>query len=1065
MRPHKLMMKAFGPFAKETTVDFDRMGNSIYLISGDTGSGKTTIFDGIIYALYGTASGGARSGLGTESFHSDYAKDGQHREEMRVEFTFSNAGRTFTVMRKMNWGKKGDSKSVSKGSALSEGGNTLVWGKGREDKDEVTAKVTEILGLDADQFRRIIMLAQGEFQKFLTARSDERGAILGKLYDNRQHQDFQLRLKAAAARLREKDETLISEAKAQLKLFVYPEHLTEEERSALLVDHPFLLSKMQEVNQRMEAALLDLQREIAKKEAHQKKLETEKTQGEARNALLDDLAQKREQLSRLEDEKSRFEALKARVKLAEAAERVLPSELAGKQAEENWRKLCAAVAALAEKQELLKVRAAALQEAILAAEKENEPKIAEDQKEQSAVRTILPVYEELAKSRAERQKKIQEQAEIVQKVKDAKEELENRQKRQTELKAELERLSEAGEAAVANAKRVQEDFTARREDLTAVRQSVQSVKRLAEEETAFSRSLLEKQRTEVALEEKHLSLNKAFLQGQAGFLAQEMREKLKTETEVTCPVCGVKHTRADESRFAECHEDIPSREDVDKAYQKWNEAREAANTAKETHDKKEAELNSQRQVLLEQAEKLIAVSDWEVLADGSVLSAALADCEKKLLAAENAYQKAVEDRKTKEKALSEKAGTDEAIAAAEAALEQFRQRQSEADNAATAAETSVKNWEKQLQGYPENREQAERRIDFLEERIRTRKHRIEEAQKAFSDCQNQQAATTGEWKNACAEEKNRKAEKEEKEAAYAAQRKKYAFADDAAYRDALQPEGVLLDAEGIGRWITHNQEKIGKYEQECRELQAAIDQLLASAKGMERTDIRAVEEQIGEIAEQLNGLQNKKTVLAADVRTNQSVFEELSSLQKQRSRYRKVFQELNPLADTANGNYAFCRYVLRGFFDRIVEHANVHLETMTDGEYALVPKETGDGRKNIGLELKVLNTITGLERETASLSGGQLFEASLALALGLSDIVQMESTSRIQIDSMFIDEGFGSLDGARLDKAIEVLQHLSAGKRQIGIISHVARLDECLPRKIHVIARAGGSTVEIETDA
>ena len=92
-------------------------------------------------------------------------------------------------------------------------------------------------------------------------------------------------------------------------------------------------------------------------------------------------------------------------------------------------------------------------------------------------------------------------------------------------------------------------------------------------------------------------------------------------------------------------------------------------------------------------------------------------------------------------------------------------------------------------------------------------------------------------------------------------------------------------------------------------------------------------------------------------------------------------------------------------------------------------------------------------------------DANLGLALGLSDIVQMDSTSSIRIDSMFIDEGFGSLDSGRLDKSIEVLEHLAAGKRQIGIISHVSRLDECLPKKIHVIAGERGSTVRIETDA
>ena len=212
-------------------------------------------------------------------------------------------------------------------------------------------------------------------------------------------------------------------------------------------------------------------------------------------------------------------------------------------------------------------------------------------------------------------------------------------------------------------------------------------------------------------------------------------------------------------------------------------------------------------------------------------------------------------------------------------------------------------------------------------------------------------------------------------------------------------------------------------------------------------------------------LNSERTELEVAYQKDRDVYNNLSSIEKQRRKYRKVFDKLNPLTETADGKYSFSRYVLNDFFHRIIEQANIHLETMTDGEYCLVPKETGDGRMNIGLDLKVLNTITGLERETGSLSGGQLFEASLSLALGLSDIVQMDSTSSIRIDSMFIDEGFGSLDSGRLDKSIEVLEHLAAGKRQIGIISHVSRLDECLPKKIHVIAGERGSTVRIETDA
>ena len=171
MRPHKLTMKAFGPFAQETAVDFDAMSNEVYLITGATGSGKTTIFDGIVYALFGTASGEGRCGIGnTEAFHSDYAKQGDKRAEMQVKLTFSNVGKEYNVERRMYWGKNGSAQKATKESVLYENGEMIATGKGLESRDDVSKKIEEILGLDAVQFRKIIMLAQGEFQKFLTSK-------------------------------------------------------------------------------------------------------------------------------------------------------------------------------------------------------------------------------------------------------------------------------------------------------------------------------------------------------------------------------------------------------------------------------------------------------------------------------------------------------------------------------------------------------------------------------------------------------------------------------------------------------------------------------------------------------------------------------------------------------------------------------------------------------------------------------------------------------------------------------------------------------------------------------
>ena len=134
MRPHNLTIKAFGPFGEETTVDFDAMGNSVYLIAGETGVGKTSVFDALVYALYGTASGTGRSGLSTEELHSDLAKHDGKKEEMRVSLSFSNAGKEYRVSRRMYWGKDGRSKTISRESELTENGALLVSGKGAEKK-------------------------------------------------------------------------------------------------------------------------------------------------------------------------------------------------------------------------------------------------------------------------------------------------------------------------------------------------------------------------------------------------------------------------------------------------------------------------------------------------------------------------------------------------------------------------------------------------------------------------------------------------------------------------------------------------------------------------------------------------------------------------------------------------------------------------------------------------------------------------------------------------------------------------------------------------------------------
>ena len=189
MRPLKLTMSAFGPYAEKTIIDFRELNNGVYLITGDTGAGKTTIFDAIVFALYGEGSG---SGRNSDMFHSDYVDKFTDTE---VELLFSCGEREYKVVRTIHYKKKrgGGVGSISKTAVLYCGEELPI-----EKETSVNGKITEILGLDEKQFRQIVMLAQGEFRKFLESKSDAREQILGRLFDNRIYVDFQNRLKASA---------------------------------------------------------------------------------------------------------------------------------------------------------------------------------------------------------------------------------------------------------------------------------------------------------------------------------------------------------------------------------------------------------------------------------------------------------------------------------------------------------------------------------------------------------------------------------------------------------------------------------------------------------------------------------------------------------------------------------------------------------------------------------------------------------------------------------------------------------------------------------------------------
>lgn len=281
------------------------------------------------------------------------------------------------------------------------------------------------------------------------------------------------------------------------------------------------------------------------------------------------------------------------------------------------------------------------------------------------------------------------------------------------------------------------------------------------------------------------------------------------------------------------------------------------------------------------------------------------------------------------------------------------------------------------------------------------------------------------------------------------------FQDHAQYEQSCMPEDEL--EQGFGR--------VEAYRQSCHTNRELIRHLKAQTKGEAVPDLCLLLEHQQEKHSQKKQAQELyagyQGLLENTDRTYRSLLDKKERLKVLMDQYTLI----KGLDDAANGNnkkrLVFEQYVLISYFEEILRAANLRLAAMSSGRYELRRlKGIQDARSKDNLEMEVLDYYTGKYRSVKTLSGGETFKVSLSLALGMSDVVQAWSGG-IQVETMFIDEGFGSLDGESLEQACQVLQGLSEGKRLVGIISHVAELAEKIPNQIRVNKTKCGSTIEV----
>ena len=928
MRPLKLTLSAFGPYASATVLDLERLGRGgLYLVTGDTGAGKTTLFDAITYALYDHSSGGVRDG---SMLRSKYAEPGT---PTFVELEFEVHGARYTVRRNPEYLRP---KARGEGFTTEKADAVLTYADGRPPvtkSKEVTAAVTDLIGLDYNQFSQIAMIAQGQFSRLLNATTEERSRIFRKLFRTQRYQKLQDALQEENSKLASQ----LTKQNAQLDAVLAGVRFADSDPDAAALDTLSAQMPPDEVT-----ALLDAL--IARQEAALDAVTAEHTAAQ-----------------------TRLDAVQQTLGRAEQAD-ALRRQLASKQAELD---------------SLLPRRDAARAEAARHAGDAAQLDTLTAQLERAKAQ--LAAWDALDKLCRE-QDAARSDAQLHQaKARRAQEQLRGVEQALTQLEADLSALPDPD--AQRDALELQaRQLTQREAALSALAESLSEGQR----RTHTAKQAQERYRTaadaQAAAHAQRDALERAFLDAQAGLLAQDLTDG------TPCPVCGSLHhpAKAALPRTAPTQAQVTAaKQAADAADRTAQEASAAAREALAAEREGKATLRRDAEQLLPER---FTSPDGPVPLTVTLLKTALAEETDALRTAQQQNrgalaQNAADARRKVQLEADRKAKTAQRTAleaSASAAVQTAAARAATAD----ALERQITDARKTA---PAQRTEAEQAVRTLEAQRRALRTGMEQAASALNAAEQACAAA---------------------EAAVQALQAQQLPTDSPAQLDALRDEQTRLQQE---RQQTAEQEK----------------------------------------------------ALTAQLVPNRNAAADYRRLSAARQALEQRWQWVNALAATAGGTLSSKQkirleaYIQMNYLDRILVHANTRLMQMTAGQYELERVGAENQRSQSGLDLGVIDHYNGTRRSVKTLSGGESFKASLALALGLSDEVQ-SAAGGIRLDTLFLDEGFGSLDDESLEQAIRVLSGLTEGDRLVGIISHVAALKDRIDRQVLVKkARTGGSTVEL----
>ena len=1037
MRPLKLILTAFGPYREREVIDFlELQDHRLFVISGNTGAGKTTIFDAICFALYGTASGEDRAEI--RMLRSQFADEAIHTS---VELSFMVKDKHYRVLRQMkhrkgnNKGETGEKIELYELTAQGE-----VPAVDRFIIRDVDMKLASIMGLTKDQFSQIVMLPQGEFRKLLTSSTDNKEDILRKIFRTERFDQLE---QIVGNQYKAMQEKFRQQQGSQINTIL---HIAEQ---LPLREDSMLAATFAQEQHNVFQVLEGLLEEQLYYEAEQQRLEAQKIiqaehlsgarrelqEAEQTNSKLHEHMQKQQEQLSLLEQQTHYEAVQIQIRRGEQALFVSAYEArydrACKQLQERQ------LHCVQQKKQLVEIEQRAADVQLRYAKQEQKQLVRKQvELEIHELQQLLPIVQQYGQSQQQLIEAQQEEKRSSQTLQELDVFVLQGKEQRLQLQQLLQHVDDYGQLSL---------------QLQSTMSEVEQQGKIVSKMLEYTNELQQLEGKKIAIREyAQLALQELqqqeqlWIEGQASELARHLHDGLP------CPVCGSE----DHPHKAKPSVEMPTRAQIDVC--------------------KANQLKREQELLLWQAQRSAKYELLEQQLTG--LESSLQQELKALLKGDAPVELQLQQRLENEQQQLRvswkqfKDQHDQLRSKLELAEQQKQQSQ--------LLEQELERKEQQRVQYQDKLQQAvvhkatlSTKLEQLELRVPEDLRNVNSLQLQLVEKQKLLATLENEWKLVVEE----KAKVERLLAAATAQMEhtmqslagdeQELTSSDAEFKQKLVEAGFASQHQYSAAKLSRDELELmtssyTAYRDQLTRLATQLEWLEQTIAGKQIVDCIPLQAKLEQLQQQFEVL---ITMDSQTVHYLHEIKQYIIKLQSNNGQLQELEQSLAITADlytTIKGDnplkLSFERYILIDYLEQIIEMANIRLASLSNGQFELRRSDRLETHgKQSGLGLDVYDAYTGQNRDVKTLSGGEKFNAALCLALGMTDVIQSHQGG-VSIEMMFIDEGFGSLDEESLQKAIATLIDLQRAGRMIGVISHVQELKDALPACLEVSKNRDG---------